>query len=121
MPRIADYSVASDGGVFLTENSEVHVDTFGINDDAHLGSPGVFIARLHFTKKSTNFEVSVRINGTRIFKYPDENTEEAVMTIHEVLQPGVLKRGTNQVLVDTGGGDGRVFVSDMYVMFQRDI
>lgn len=121
MPRIADYSIASDGGAMLTENSQVHVDEFSLNNDAHLGTHGVLIVRLHFTKKCTNFELNFRINGDSVFTFPYKNTPEAVMTIHEVIQPGILKRGRNQIIVDPGGGDGRVYVSDMYIMFQRDI
>ncbi len=121
MPRIADYSIISDGGVFLNENSDVHTDEFSLNPDAHLGSHGVLVARVHFTKPSTNFELKFRINGKQVFTFPHEDTPEAVMTIHEVVQPGILKKGRNQLLIDPKGGDGRVFVSDMYIMFQRDI
>ncbi len=124
MPRIADYSIISDGGRTLRENSSVFDGEFSLNDDAHLGTHGIFIARLHFREQCTNFVVDFRINGNLVFTFPYRDTAEAVMTVHEVVQPGILRRGRNTIVVDprdVPGGDGRVFVSDMYVMFQRDI
>ena len=119
MPRIADYSVIDDNVTFAGPNTDFEIQ-FGINNDAHLGSPGIFTARLHF-QGPVNFRPKFFLNGERFFRFPFRADEENCFSVHEILNPGLLRRGTNTLTVTTGGSVGEVAISDMYVMFQRDI
>jgi|GEM_PF-5746455 len=123
MPRIADYSVITDNVKTFTEGTNEEW-TFGINNDAHVGSHGIFVCRLHITGPLQNFDIRFYINGREIFKLPMENKDRDVFTVHEIINSNYLRKGTNSfnvVVEDNSSSSGRVAFSDAYVMFQRDI
>ena len=80
------------------------------------------MCRLHITQQLQDLNMRFFLNGRQIFRFPEENKGRDIFTIHEIINPNHLRRGTNTfTVVVEGNGAGRINFSDAFVMFQRDI
>jgi hypothetical protein len=122
MPRIADYTVISDGVVNLAPN-ENHEFTFSVNSDMHAQSRTVLTWRAHWNADPESLTFRVGLNGSGdIFTYPHKLSHNICLLLQEVVNNNVvLPGGGNTVRFTVAGEQGRIAISDVVLYFQRDI
>jgi hypothetical protein len=126
MPRIADYSPVRDLA-FTLAPGEHREFSFNLNNDANVGVEGVLVFRMHAHSGPSRLGYRVAINGKEVFRYPFELAVETCQTINELIDAAVLKAGgvkvpnPNTIRFDATGNAGRMTISDVVVLFQRDI
>jgi len=126
MDRICDFSLVRDGAFHLSPGDSRSFE-FNLNNDAHTGSGGVLVFRMHAHSGPQNLGFRVSINGDSVFSYPFGINIEDCQTVNEILGSGVLKAGgvnvpnPNRIEFTATGTGGRMTISDVAVFFQRDI
>src|SRR5262245_26655079 len=93
MPRAADFSVIVD--------AQQSWKTFGemkwtLPNTCDLNSPSVLAWILLINTLGDRIHLDIRINGIKIYSETMDN-EKRYLTLHEVVNPGVLRHGENVI------------------------
>lgn len=118
MQRVASFSVVSDAWVV-----EAIQNTISFDVPSHLdsGSQSVLSFMLDISC-SENTSLILRMNGLRVWHWNYSEDTRLVQNYQEVLNPGVLRAGTNVFSFDSSSGDVRFLqLSDIVVWWQANL
>lgn len=121
MPRIADYSVISDGSVTIQTGGDIDAD-FNLNLDNGVDLPSRSILSFVVAAQNgaNNPQLRVSVNGAQQLNgtLPDG---PFVTSLHELVNANVLQNGANNFEFAIVGGAGTLNISNVVLHYQRNI
>jgi len=119
MPRVADYSIISDGWVAGPDNDQIE---FTVASNVDPGSRSILGFMLD-VKNNDDLTIKIRINGSEVWKWNySGSSDHPVRYFQEVVGAGIVKPGTNVFSIDTSSGDKHyVGLSDIVIWWQANI
>jgi hypothetical protein len=118
MTKVADYAILSDGKLEMRIGGDIDKSfSFSLPNSADLNSRGILMFMLD-TVNPDNLKFHIDINGKRVFD--GRYNSDVFHSVHEVVQTGVLKAGSNTCTIVLDSGAGKLQVGDVCVMYQNN-
>jgi hypothetical protein len=118
MTKVADYSILSDGKLEMKIGADIDKTlSFSLPKSADLNQRGILMFMLD-TVHPDNLKFHIDINGKKVFT--GQYSSDVYHSVHEVINTGILKAGSNTCTFTVDGGKGALQVGDVTVWYQNN-
>ena len=119
MSKVADYAILSDNKVEMKIGSDIDKSfTFSLPNSTDLNSRGILMFMLD-TVNPSNLKFHIDINGKQVFN--GVYNSDVYHSVHEVINTGILKKGSNTCTFVVDGGGGKLQVGDITCWYQNSV